>query len=1136
MIVAAALCSGYSLSRWLHLEHRPFRPYSQMQGQWIQAPPDGGMDVYNGIFRRDFRLPGHVRNAWMSIAACHGFELTVNGRSIGWQHMWRPTRPYQTALSERGQWVNWPKVAMALNFAREYQWTDHQNHLLPVFIDLTPYLTRGPNVIGVEIESRQAPAKVRFDGAVTLWSGQVISLASDTHWQAETNPPYFQKIDWRLPAYRTHAWRQALRADPPPEQPLRAFDPRIYATPFSGRWMRHPQASAQDSVWFSTQWEIDQPPDEAWLRLVTNRNFELFINGQRRQLEVPDVRGLETGEWIYGHQRAANRMLHVEQLYTDDVAEDFVARHYTGPLQEPAGVDRNRFKTIDRLAPRPQNKDDRSRSLEPPKPLMLRRDQAIGAYVGYSLTGLLRKGTNTITVRLNRTATSNSANWPGQLAVDGEITFHDGSRQSLTSGSHWQTHKLGTAADSTAVPARAMGNVLRAGHALTQFQYRGAPLTRDFLPPWLVPAALASGASLVAFGSLLAWGALAPSPTPMGRTRRQRRRLIADLTTVLCAALLPLTVLLASVIVIEASFGERSELLWLSMPGIWKWSLAAAVALGVLSGGVSALRFAGGVGGALAAVSSALANLPRTRLWTFAVIWLCLLTFFLRAYRVDFQPLDYDENPSLQAILEISRTGIPSYVPEAVSYTRSPLFHYITAGVVWLFGENLWAVRLPTAVFSAATSLLVYFCGSRLLGRPWIGMAAMLLTLIHPQMFMTGHMIRFYQQQQCFALLTAYWFCKGFVNEQLQRYRYLTVAAFLAATLSQEITAVVGVPLFVGYLFFAARKPLSEDIKLLAAVACAMVVIIIDFLIYKTLTLTRLEGFSTIMQADVGPHLWEPYNFLTVFLSYSRLHLPLTLMFFLGLPAVFAERNRAVLALHVIFLGGILMLNLMITQVSARYVYWLFPLLFLLALDNARAGLAWLDRAMHGQSSAAAARRMRFAAGVSFGILVLGVAISWSPWRLPGTYDTKLLADSNGALQYIRSQLRPGDKIIVTQPHAQGALHEIGRVDYELHVPLLYDFVLLENGRLVERAAAAEVICTLSQFQKLCAKHDRLWIAIDREKYPFRGERIREDHACARIESFLRTNMQLKHRTHMWHVYLWDADHGRFRAFRSHSS
>ena len=45
----------------------------------------------------------------------------------------------------------------------------------------------------------------------------------------------------------------------------------------------------------------------------------------------------------------------------------------------------------------------------------------------------------------------------------------------------------------------------------------------------------------------------------------------------------------------------------------------------------------------------------------------------------------------------------------------------------------------------------------------------MILLAVHPFEVFTGHVARFYQQQQFFVRLTCYWFCKGFVTHQDQK-------------------------------------------------------------------------------------------------------------------------------------------------------------------------------------------------------------------------------------------------------------------------------------------------------------------------------------------------------------------------------
>jgi hypothetical protein len=1132
VVTVAAVCTTYAAWQWSSVARtEPLRPL-EMSGQWIQTPDE---EAYGGHFRREFRLPGHVRNAWLAIGACDGFEVTVNGAPAGCLYVWRPTRPFQYTLSERGQRVSFPTVALALNVAREYQWEVHRHYLLPTFLDLTPYLHLGKNVICVEIEARRPPAKVRFDGAIELVSGESIKLASGTGWLAEPLPPDYQNLDWRGIDYRSLGWRHAVCADPPPGQPLQAFDPRIFSTAFRGSWIRHPAANAQDSVWFETEWQCDRAPDDAWLRIATNRNFDLFINGERGFPATPDRTGLESGDWIFGSRRAADPTVYPESLHTTEVGDLFIRQRFEPPRRGgPADWDIRKQAAAQLQWPN----DRRPGALEQVAPKDFARDLAAGGYFAYNLRGLLHQGSNQIAIRLNRPESPSPADWSGQIAADGEVSFGDGTRQALASDGKWTCRCLG--ADSTehpAFPAEAevVNRARRAETPLAALQYRGTPIPHEVWAGWVAPAAFSAIAALLGMFGLLAVVALVSRRWAPGVGPRSLPPPVRIVASVLFDAILVFAVVIGMLVALQTVLGERSEQLWFLQPQIWQWGFLTAGVLGIAAALARILRMTGMARLRATAVrlGRLVRALPGTILWRFAVVWISLFILFLRVYALDFQPMDDDEYPSAMAIVSIARTGVPSYVPQAVWYTRSPLYHYITGASVWAFGENLWAMRIPTALFSVGTGVLTYLFGSRIMKRPWVGMAALVLATLHPQMVFTGHMVRFYQQQQFFALLVFYWFCKGFVTEQSQKYRYLTMAAILAAVLSQEITAVVIPQIVIGYLLFGENKSIRENIKLFVVAVCVVAVIAVDWMLYQTHCLTRLEGFSPFMQADVQPHIWEPYNTLTVFLSYSRIHVVLSIVLILGLPAALRERNRVSMAMHFLLFSGVVLTNLLVTQVSVRYVYWLFPLLFLLAIDNTRAGLAWLSSL--GGFASRRRREFGFAPALCSLVVLAAMVAGFAPWRIPSTYGTKLLGDSSGAFQYIRSQLRPGDIVVAHEPHGKGAYMEIGQVDYELQIPIIYDFVLYDNGELVDRGSGARAMVSLEQLQKVCASHDRVWVAINRDKFQTRGQRLLWEHPTARTDLFLRENLQMKRRGYLWWVYLWDAREGLYRQFRRNS-
>ncbi len=126
------------------------------------------------------RMAGDCRLRWL-----RGDRQRVAGRILV---PGSAVAPFSDRSYARGQCLAWPQAALSLNFPREYQWESQNNYLLPIFLDLTSYLSMGKNVICVEIESRRPPAKMWLDGGIELFSGQRISLASGPEWRGKLFP------------------------------------------------------------------------------------------------------------------------------------------------------------------------------------------------------------------------------------------------------------------------------------------------------------------------------------------------------------------------------------------------------------------------------------------------------------------------------------------------------------------------------------------------------------------------------------------------------------------------------------------------------------------------------------------------------------------------------------------------------------------------------------------------------------------------------------------------------------------------------------------------------------------------------------------------------------------------------------
>ena len=160
------------------------------------------------------------------------------------------------------------------------------------------------------------------------------------------------------------------------------------------------------------------------------------------------------------------------------------------------------------------------------------------------------------------------------------------------------------------------------------------------------------------------------------------------------------------------------------------------------------------------------------------------------------------------------------------------------------------------------------------------------------------------------------------------------------------------------------------------------------------------------------------------------------------------------------------------------------------------------------------------------------IVCSWSPWRILNSYDLSIGADPTRALRYVAENLRPGDRIATSEPLPAAALLDAGQSDYDLSIPILYDFVLRKKGRLIDRNTGAEVIGNMDDLQQAFAKNDRLWVVFSREVMHARGENILWQFTGGRVQLYLRENCRLVFRSYRYSVYLWDHNAGRYSSFR----
>jgi 4-amino-4-deoxy-L-arabinose transferase-like glycosyltransferase len=1133
-----------------------------MRGSWLSSP-DPRAQVAQ--FRRTFFVTSDVRVAWIAVAAHEGYEVIVNGTTGGQSLLWRPTRPFQTGLSEGGQRVTPPESLLDLNFPREYQWEGHQGERLPGLFDIGPYLSPGKNVVCIEVETRAPPVALSVDGEVLLWSGERIALASDGDYKAAPEPP--STSAWTRADFVDGDWPEAPRTDPAPGRTLRVVDPDVYREPFAGRELRA-RRDLPEAAWFETTWhlgQLTQAPRDAWVRILTDRAFQLFVNDQPVRVTDVEPGQVDTGDWVIGPRTSVDAPAVVDPLDPDQVGTLFngtrLDRPFDGigpnalpdpdavgavtlgvPVGSPAqpsvlgpdlslgqplaqettiqGGSALRGTQVDFPAkagssgPAPVSPpiDPVGAAARTSAPKELARPQSRESLYAYGLADVLVRGDNRIAVRLSPPDTPNPLVWPPRIAIDGRATAADGQTIALDASGGWIARTQATdGALSESVDVVAGAPVAEPGVVLPRLQYRGTAERSLWSGAWRAAVGFGIAAALLA---LLGW-----LPGRMGA-----RWGLADAST---AILLP-AALLTSTVLVAWSWVERDEILVLLAPGPWRVVLACALAAGFASV-FAVLR--GGLAGA--SLAERLRAAPSRKAWGLAVALTVALAAVLRARAMQLQPLDDDELASTQAILAIARTGLPRLTDD-VFYTRGPLCHYIAAASVLVLGPNAWALRLPGVLFAAATSLLVYRTGARLLKSPWTGLAAALLYAVHPYAIFVGHLVRFYQQQQFFALAAAYFFCRGFVSPSARPMtaRYLALASFAAACLSQELSVVMVPALLVAYVLFAPKTDGPSSMKLAFTAACAGAIVLLDVAVFQTRCLTKLEGMSPNVEATLALHFTSPTNLVALFVSYSRLHLALSVLLAASVPLLVRRREPEALTLLIVLCVGVVATNLLVTAQSLRYQYWLLPIWLVLGVFGVRELTAWAaDACADSAADPARGALVRgWLAPLAGAVALVAVALSWSPWRIAGSYETKLLGDSAAAFRYVKSQLRDGDRVAATEPHAHAGKVEIGRIDYDLAVPLLDDYVYRKGGRLVDRNGGAQVLSSLDQLKDVVATTDRLWVLVNREKFRSRGNDVRWEFPGAQVETFLRRNFAVKFQSYLWTVFLWDAGAGRFHS------
>lgn len=1070
-------------------EQHPF--HFPQEASWITAAKDGEEPQASAGFRLDFQVPPiTIERAWIAVAADSGVEVIVNGNPVVRWDLYRPTRPFQAGHSRYGQKLRYAPSALSLNYPREFQWSDNANWKLPLFVDITSQLITGHrNALCVIAHARHEEPAFRLTGEILLSSGRRIPLHSNPTWRSIKTPETLFDREWQNQRYLADSWPFARLSKPRPGQAWRFPPPGVFELPFAGQWLQVPMDGSRHT--FATSWTLDQPCDKAFVRVASDADYLLKVNGTVLRPLGGAKRHPAEGEWIA--RPLSRRILSVppELLDPGEGAQNYLGEEFLSPRhgdpteneyaggRDPLDLSQDSFTSEQRgnlltkagesKPARPTENDGTGEAIRGRSPVQTAHARGAPSVTGFEVTHWLKRGENQIEIitlppvegllyqRARRM----------RLALDAGVVSQGAPQLALSEGTSWTRDGQPAATSRAAVPG-----VMK--HAFRRIAQPEAP--GRWFPMAIMLLALFTG----------------------HRWPRELATLILVLGVVSGCGLL-----------LEVTMRERSEELWMTGFPAWR---GAVLVLGALTAfAVSQIK-----------KGNTQADGRGSAWYRVVLLGVLVLAFVARAYELDIQALDDDEYASVQATLSIAKKGVPEIAP-GIYYTRGPFYHYAASLFVILFGENIWALRLPAILAGVLSVFFTYLLGSRLLESRAMGIAASLLVALNPFCIFTSHIARFYQQQQTLTVATVYFFISGFVQHGKPWHRAAAVICAGLAVLSQEISLLIAVPFGFCYALMARPAPLRNEIKLALVVCLTGGVVFLNLLVFKVVCLTRLDGISPNVESTLKPHFYEPLNFLSMWLGYSRLHVFLGVFSLIGMLAGFRKREPGMIAVTFFLVIGIVGTVLLVTATGFRYQYSVLPLWVVTA--------AYGIRVVSAQACGAHARP----ALVTLGCTIIGFGIlSYSPWRIPSSYHLRILGDSSGATSYVRAHLREGDAVAITEPHPHAALLETGRADYDIAVPILYDFVYRDaQGRLIDRNGGAESMGRLGTLQRAMAQHDRIWILLNREKFRTRGRNLRWEYPGARFDLFVRNNCRLTYRAYLWDVYLWDRATGKLDGFRA---
>lgn len=1018
------------------------------QVRWL-APATPSYRLY---LRQDFELTALPESAWLRLSADSDYILYVNGDIIS-QELSTPRNTL--GLGERRS-----DLQQNFNDSLPYPWlipdwiqiASPRDWRVTTYVDLTAHLQVGHNVIAIEAQKNRPSPRLVVEGYVQKIGGDRLDLSTGAApWRIGAGAENRQGSLWFEPDFAVAHWPPAPAGAPIQMATFSRLRSSLFDRPLQGQWISRIPSDRQE-VWLRRTWSVPQY-HRALLRMAGDTDYALLVNGRRvtslsndgNQLHLYDLTHLlHPGDNTLAVRLAGPILPNWAPAGKDTLSPDGLPRFFADAWVESA-----QGEVLAELAT-----DGQWQALMAPVPGWAEGE-------GPSAPVLVLRSPQPQTF---------------QRIYEGDAARFDYPRFLGTFG-RWQLIALGLVGlyawglgwGCTGTPA--LKSTLPTGAALltpSTFWLMGMGLLKHRYGEaerglWFAQshgnAVILLGALALAAGMILA----VLGQRQQGNTvQRSRWRWVGS------------GAIAAAVFLICLGPTGRPQLGFLL--------LVATVGMGAWRRPDLFRRLQQRLWSNLGTALPSLRPSISLHQWVHPdrlMVLVTLIAFGLRLYRLTYSDPEPDENVSWDATKGILRTGAPISA-SGVWYTRGPFYHYLLA--IWLrvLGDSFFNARLMSVVWGTATLVLIYCLARRLTGRPWLALLVTILMALDPWEIWYSRNIRFYQITQ-FMTLVAFWaFLEGFIERRGRGWQYLFFVALVLCLTTQEVSLML-LPGFLGlFLFFYRPVSWSKDWPILVGAFMTMAIFAFNIYFVKIKSLTPLVGLSSFTTSFIKFHFNSVSTFFTnFFVGVNRMYTLYSVGFLLGLGHAFWQRDRSPgpdfghrirLYIYAGLLANILLVTVMVFLRAPRYIYPVYPLFVLLAVDGLLRCTADLARVL--QTALPRSLRLQPLL-VTMALLLLAANIE--PGRVLASYGESITPRHREAALYVQAHRQPGDVVIANVP--AGHANISGGADYYLvHRMSFFDAVYQHDGRLIDRWEGGQVLDNLDQLSRILATADRVWL------------------------------------------------------------